>query len=398
MENHNGSDDINEGTMHIKLYWSKEPKYNFDAEIIEIDGNWVRLSDNHFYPESGGQLSDTGILLIGDDRINVVDVQKRDNTDWIKLDDIENLKIGLKIHARIDRVRRINLTRNHSTQHLISAVFWKLYENETIRAEIGVKETQIGLRNIPTVDEINSALLEAERIIMEQVSITSDFVDDVNRLSDTIRGGIKKDMPLYRLVNIGNYDTNLCGGTHLSNTSQIGGIYMHKVEGRKLRFYSGMFAKEEYIRVNADMHIMAKTLGTKLSDLSNSLNELKRNFELYRKENHTLKVENNSMNYNLLDWNRSGEYNYKVFETLDIEKGAILGSIGELEDNQLVFAVKPDNLLIVVSSSDSITADLMDFLRENGIKGGGRGRIQLGKLSQPIHEFKSLLKNIIAKL
>lgn len=396
---HQEPSEVKENIQHIKPYWQGEFQMEFDTEILEIDKQWLRLKENHFYAEGGGQLPDHGVLQLGNKQYHVINVQERDGDNWVLVNSLELPEIGSKVHALIDTDRRDNLSRNHSSQHLLSAVFWEKFENETTRAEIGVKETQLGLVRTPTLNEITEALLEVERIIIENVSITTEFVFEKNKLKEyNLRGGLDYNLPVYRMVNIGKYDRNLCGGTHVSSTLEIGGIYLHKVEGKKLRFYSGLFAKNENVRNSMVIQELARELGTKQEDLLLRGKEILKNYETSQKEIRRLKGDLLNLTYIKTKWKKAGIYNYKVIKSENVEKGVIIEKIGELLDNQIVFVITEKQLLVVISNSNVFSRKIMDQLRNKGIQGGGKGNILIGKVNMGFDKFESTAEKILLRL
>ena len=139
---HEGPESEDEALRSIRHYWKEPSKYEFQAEIIETKHDWIRLNKSYFYPEGGGQQSDRGILKSGNQEYPVNDVQEKDKEIWINVPS-HNYEVGIAVEGLIDGKRRELLSRNHSTQHIISAVFWDNLECDTTREEITIKESQV---------------------------------------------------------------------------------------------------------------------------------------------------------------------------------------------------------------------------------------------------------------
>ena len=107
-------------------YWKNPYLTEIETEIVFVSHDFIELKHDLFYPESGGQESDTGFLFIGDKLVGeVYHVVKGENeksllkVNW--KNDFEP-KVGQIVKARINPERRLSLMRSHTAQHLLSAV------------------------------------------------------------------------------------------------------------------------------------------------------------------------------------------------------------------------------------------------------------------------------------
>jgi alanyl-tRNA synthetase len=198
-------------------------------------------------------------------------------------------------------------------------------------------------------------------------------------------------------VKIGEYDLNLCGGTHVSNTSVIENIYLHKLEGKKIRFYSGKLARKHNQQAVINLHGISREMGVNLGKTYKSVVEMKSKYEGYIKRNRKLKKE--LTRYQLLSakWEMVKEISYKLLFSEEMEKGQIMDAIGKLEDGQLVLVITPSNLLILCSNNEILTGKVMDGLRKIGVKGGGRGSMLMGKVTET-KGFENKLLDILHSL
>ena len=132
--------------MTERLYYTDSYQTKFDAQIIgstEIEGRHALLLDRtHFYPTSGGQPHDTGVL--GEWR--VVDVVARNGEVYHVLTDPAHIGDSPRpIHGVIDWPRRHDHMQQHSGQHLISQVFYRLFGYETVSVHFSAEDSTLDL-------------------------------------------------------------------------------------------------------------------------------------------------------------------------------------------------------------------------------------------------------------
>ncbi|MBV6478382.1 MAG: Alanine--tRNA ligase [Ignavibacteria bacterium] len=217
-------------------YKVDESGINTIAYIPENKKNIIVLSENPFYSESGGQISDTGILLTGQGQeIKVTDSKKNfiivDRSDVFK-DSQTNVK------AVIDVERRKAIERNHSATHLL---------HEALRRVLGSHVKQLGslvhneyLRfDFPHFHKTDDKQLnEIEEMvnskIKENIDVYTDediSIEKANRIPNVKKFFGEKYGDRVRVVHIDdNFSIEFCGGTHVKNTSDIGLFKITKEE------------------------------------------------------------------------------------------------------------------------------------------------------------------------
>lgn len=183
----------------------------------------VVLKDNPFYAESGGQVSDTGKLMIGDKSVNVIDSKKK-----YVLVEGGNINAG-NVSVQINYPRRQSIERNHSATHLL---------HEALRRVLGSHVKQMGsylddkmLRfdfphfhkmkpeEVTAIEEIvNSKISENSSVSSEEMSM-----DDARKIPNVKMFFGEKYGDRVRVVTIDpTFSVELCGGTHVKNTNDIG--------------------------------------------------------------------------------------------------------------------------------------------------------------------------------
>ena len=109
------------------------------TDCVELkDGFGIELDQTVFYPEGGGQLSDTGELLIGEKAVAVFHVREKDGR--ILHETKEPLTAGTKVEAKINWQARFDHMQQHCGEHLLSYAFWKLLSRQVSAEEIAQAE------------------------------------------------------------------------------------------------------------------------------------------------------------------------------------------------------------------------------------------------------------------
>ena len=196
-------------------------------EITEGDCT-VILNKTVFYGEGGGQVGDCGTLSSPAFLMNVRDTKKTDGI-YLHLCTMVSgsLKVGDKVCARIDGAYREAIARNHSVAHLLQAA---------LRAVLGTHVEQAGSLvdsekcrfdfthfAAMTAEEIAKveALVNAHIFSGLPITMTEMPLDDAKKLGAMALFGEKYGKTV-RVVRMGNFSTELCGGTHMDNTARIG--------------------------------------------------------------------------------------------------------------------------------------------------------------------------------
>ncbi len=203
-----------------------------DGEFVESlgagDEGAVILSTTPFYAESGGQIGDKGILVSDGTLFHVGDTQKSGKAN-VHFGSVEQgeLKVGGKLEAIVDADRRQAIRLNHTATHLMHAA---------LRQVLGEHVTQKGSLVAPdrlrfdfshyegvTGDQI----LEIENIVNDEIRKNSAADTNVMSYDDAIESGAmalfgEKYGDKVRVLRFGDFSVELCGGTHVDRTGDIG--------------------------------------------------------------------------------------------------------------------------------------------------------------------------------
>ena len=238
--------------MTDRLYYHDSFLYNFDAEIqsaVETPRPAIILDRSAFYPTSGGQIHDTGWLLSGDEKLRVTEVADTDNGHIVHYLEapLKNVQPGTRIRGEIDPARRRDHMQQHSAQHVLSAAFVRLFNMPTVSFHMADDYCSIDL-DTPALakNQIESAERLANEVVLENRPVDIRFVTRAEAEKLGLRKLPPTERDQLRLIDIHDFDLTACGGTHVSNTGQIGAILLRKSEkarhGYRLEFVAGLRA------------------------------------------------------------------------------------------------------------------------------------------------------------
>lgn len=236
--------------MTDRLYYHDSFLYDFDARVVESlprnGKHAIVLDRTAFYPTSGGQVHDTGRLLLLDKdkrEIAVVEVADEDDGRIFHLV-VEPIAAGAQVHGSIDPARRRDHMQQHSGQHVLSAAFVRLFQTPTVSFHMGAESCTIDLETASlSPAQIEQAELLANDVVLEDRPVAVRFVafEEARRLG--LRKLPAKQTGDLRLIDIADFDLTACGGTHVRSTGQIGSILLRKTEkvkqGVRVEFVCG---------------------------------------------------------------------------------------------------------------------------------------------------------------
>lgn len=236
--------------MTIRLYYDDSYCTTFDATLTsagELGGRpAVQLDQTFFYPTSGGQPNDIGTLA----GVNVVDVLIQDDVLWHVLAESTPFQPGQTVTGKIDWERRYDHMQQHSGQHLLSQVFYRLFGWETVSVHFGAAESTLDLDAASIEpDQFLSAEQEANRLAYAALPITAYEVAQEALAAVPLRRA-PKVTGIVRIVEIAEFDYSACGGTHVHTTAEIAPIKIVRQERRRgqtrLTFLCGLRAVRDY--------------------------------------------------------------------------------------------------------------------------------------------------------
>ena len=203
----------------------------FDANVIGRGEGYVVLDRTAFYPEGGGQPTDTGTL----NGVRVKEVRKKDG----EVRHYVETPLDGAVHGVLDWERRYAHMRMHTAEHLLLAIALDRYNAEIIGNQIGAEKSRMDFALEKIDAEMRECLTcEFDKIVDDgrPVRIYTTSRDSVLESVDAHRRQLyEKALPNVsevRVVDIDGVDKSPCGGTHVKNTSEIGHIEITQVQNK----------------------------------------------------------------------------------------------------------------------------------------------------------------------
>jgi alanyl-tRNA synthetase len=319
------------------------------------------LSSSCLYPEGGGQISDIGAISSDNCSFKVIDVQKINKTIVHKCILLSGkLNVDDTVITKFDENRRRRMAANHSSTHLLH-----YYLRTTLGDHVqqrGSSVTDKGFRfdfthNKPINDkQIN----EIESLINNEIFISTQTQTKYSQYDNAIKSGAlaffdEKYDDEVRVVNIGQSSIELCGGTHVSNTSEIGVLKIVNQSSvangvRRIECVTGPSVLE-YINKNLNVldnicnefQATSENVLNKVNILKDEIKSLKKKNTIYSKDylsNLSEKfIENKTLN--------NSTYIVEHFDNLDAGEIKLLSDIIKSRINKCII------FLIVVSKSNT---------------------------------------------
>jgi alanyl-tRNA synthetase len=290
-----------------RLYYSDSFLKTFAGVVTDVreiagthgDSIWqLSLDRTAFYPTSGGQPFDTGLLRTEASEIRVEQVEEDEQgAVWHFVR--EPVPTGTHVEGQIDWERRFDHMQQHTGQHLLSAVFQRELKAATVSFHLGEKTSTIDLTGGPLA---HHSLERVERIVNEIIGedrpVTTLYVSRDEAEAMLAAGELRK-LPdrqgSIRLIDIADCDRNACGGTHVRSTGQIGGLQVRGLEkvsrGMRVEFLCGLRAVRA---ARSDAEILNETaalLSTGVTELPAAVGRLLADGKAAAKERQRLREE-----------------------------------------------------------------------------------------------------------
>ena len=412
-----------EGQTQFKGYET----LNTDATVVALFSNGesvneiksgenavVILDQTAFYGESGGQVGDSGLISSEICNFQVNDTQKYGQVfGHIGQLTSGSLKVGDKVKAEVEAQRRHAITLNHSATHLLHSALREVLGNHVAQKGSLVNE-QVLRFDFSQPEAINKAqLAEIERIVNRKVRENIQVViEQMDIESAKAKGAMalfgEKYGDVVRVVDMSDFSIELCGGTHVNQTGDIG-LFKITSEGavaagvRRVEAVTGENALAWLHNLQQIAQNSAEVLKTDVASLVEKIQQLQDKAKRTEKELEQLKTKQASQAG--ADLAKQAEQingvNVVVQQIDNVDAKALRTMVDDLK-NQLgtaiiVFgSVVDDKVSLIVG----VTKDLTDKVKAGelvgemaqhvGGKGGGRPDMAMAGGSEPQHLSNAL--------
>ena len=402
-----------------------------DNELVDSavagDKVIVVLDKTTFYPEGGGQAGDAGLLVNKNEDIvvEVIDTKKGANNTIKHIGIVKSgmINTGEKLSTIVDKEIRMASSRNHSATHLLHKALKEvlgehvnqagsLVTSERLRFDVTHFEA-ITKEELKVIEEkVNDVILESLNITCENMSIN----DAKNKGAMALFG--EKYGDEVRVVSMGDYSIELCGGTHLTNTSQIGMFKILSEGGvaagvRRIEAITGR-AVYNYLKEKEEIiSNVCSNLKTKEDSLSQKVTSLIEENKSLSKELHDMKTK---MSLQAVDSVLDSKLDVNGVNLVTTKfEGMDMNTLKEVADNLrdklvsgvVVLANTTDDKLNLVATATKDAVDkgvhcgniVKSIAQIAGGKGGGRpnmaqaGAPDVSKVDEALNHASEVLKS-----
>ena len=258
------------------LYYGEDPDFDFRAKVLKVfPGGYVVLNHTVFYPRGGGQEPDRG--KIGD--ATVVDVEKYGDVVIHKVEG-KAPKPGTIVRCQVDTRRRRRITQTHTATHIINGSSRQVL-GPWVWQHSAFKEEDYGRIDITHFSHLTDAEVQkiedlANEMVRRNLKVKNTFmprqVAEQKYGFRLYQGGVVPGK-LVRVVDIGGWDIEACGGTHNKSTGEVGLIKITKAERvqdgvERLTFVAGEAAVEYMHKMDSELQELSSVLGTQRENLT----------------------------------------------------------------------------------------------------------------------------------
>jgi alanyl-tRNA synthetase len=198
-------------------------------ELVEGKEGVLFFDITPFYAESGGQVEDEGIIETPDGRARIINVEKIKEDLFAHRVVVERglLKKGNRARLSVDKDRRKSVARNHTSTHLLQYALRQVLGAHVKQSGSLVEKDRLRFDFTHFQAISNEEIAQVEDIVNRKIMECTDVVTDIKTRDDAIKEGAtalfeEKYGQTVRVVGIADFSKELCGGTHVKNTGEIG--------------------------------------------------------------------------------------------------------------------------------------------------------------------------------
>lgn len=394
-------------------------KFEIQTNILKIllpDGTELNSSENHkeiililkdtpIYAKSGGQESDIGIIS-GENFNAEIKFAIKNNNIFVHYCKVNSgkIKLGQKISVKINLKRRRNNSNAHSATHLLQSALKSVFGSEVHQQGSKVEENSLHFDFNYSEKITREHICEIEKIVNKYIS--SNFKSEITEmnLKDAVAQGAtaifsEKYSDLVRVVSFDKISKELCGGTHVSFTGQIGMFIITSCEsiGKGIKRITALTAEKALEYVQKFMNYLIKSCEILHTKIENLPQEIENKLNSKPKPEVIKKLQKSDLSF----LKTKIPVAYFVFDS-EFSSGLVKNMANEISGIFLAVSSDGKRVSLAVYKKLNLNAKeiLNDILGSLGGKGGGSAKIAYGGVknkdfNEVISIFKSRFENKI---
>ena len=356
----------------------------------------VFLDETPFYAESGGQVGDTGYLLGPDGRVRVEDTQRPAEGVIAHLGTVEMGRIagGEAVRAEVDRDRREAIRRHHSATHLLHKALRTVLGETAIQrgSYVGPDHTtfDFSFGRAVAADELR----QVGRLVNQQVRAALPFQESFQPIAEARASGAmalfgEKYGEVVRVVCFGDWTCELCGGTHVRSSAEVGLVLIRSERSvssgvRRLDLVAGEAAEDELERREG-------AAAAARADLERRLHEAQKRIERLEEELRNAQLKGGSVEARQRATRVPLTTATVEAESMD-DLRAFADRLLERQGGRGMVAVANTTSYVVKSGDGALDKQLVGAAMGSG---GGPGHLMQGRLAHPPEEAFAALEKAL---
>lgn len=379
----------------------------------------VLLAETPFYAESGGQIADRGVIQSVNGTAEVIDVQKAPNGQHLHRVKVVagELVVSENVKAEVDRSNRKSIVKNHTATHLLHKALKEVLGEHVNQAGsyVGPDRLRFDFSHFGQVTKEELAIIEQKvnDQIWNDLSVTigSHSIEEAKAMGAMALFG-EKYGDVVRVVSVGDYSLELCGGVHVSTTSEIG-LFILESEGgigagtRRIEAITGEKAFNYLKEQQQTLRQVAQTIKSNENNVIQKAEQLLGELKELKKENESLQAKlGNSQVDELLQQAEEIDGMKVIAAKVEAkDNGALRQMIDELKQKEeglviVLGAVHEGKVMLAAGVSKELTKQVQAGKVVNHVatqcdgRGGGRPDLAMAGAKDP-SQLDAALESVI---
>lgn len=350
------------------------------------EGFDIVLDQTVFFPEGGGQPSDTGTL----GEATVLHVREEAGEIYHRVD--HALAVGKTVPGKIDWVRRFDLMQQHTGEHLLSFSFYELFAACNVGFHLALDYATIDFDKPVSREQIQEAELLANRFVWKNLPVQATFYETEEEIAALpLRKHAEGLTPPIRIVQVEGADMCTCCAPHCYTTGEIGSVFVADASsykgGTRITFFCGERALKLHRAQHDDLDALARRFSCQREAVAGAVKKLSDDYGTLKKSERELaKSLNGYMAAEFIQGaSVAGKYHVVAQLTSGIDAARLkdLAQACSAEKTlALLLSESEGRLLYVLSSGAGFPLDVSELMpavnAALGGKGGGRGTLAQG--------------------
>ena len=276
-----------------------------DTELVQAltDGmeGTILVEETPFYATMGGQQADIGYITCGDNVFEVKDTIKLQGGKVGHVGVVTKgmFKVGDSVELDVNKENRLATGKNHSATHLLQKALREVVGNHVHQAGslVNAERLRFDFNHYSSLTE--EEISKVEQLVNEQISNALPVVTKEMSLEEAKKTGAmalfdEKYGETVRVVTMGDFSTELCGGTHVNNTSNISNFKIVSESGiaagvRRIEALTGEGLTAYYKKLEEELNTAAKAAKTDVAGLVKKIESMQEEIKALQSENQKLK-------------------------------------------------------------------------------------------------------------